>query len=602
MYTPFAVMLKVLYIFSLFFFSGYANIFSNPFHKLFPDRVSTFENGLKPKKISKLESESKAISADKTDYNGNWELVTDNSGVSAMHVILLPKINKVLMYDATVWRISKIQLPPEKMPCHLVNPEKNERDCWAHSVLFDIETSQLKALKLETDTWCSSGGLTVDGNLVSTGGYGGGANTARYLTSCDTCDWKEYPTALADPRWYSTQVTLPNGTFIVVGGRGAFSYEYIPPEGQSNKKSIFLPLLRDTLDNLDLGRKNVFRIENNLYPFVHLSPDGNIFIFSNNRSILLDPNTNKVVHEFPVLHGGSRNYPASAMSVILPIKLHVGTKVINADVLICGGAKWDAFYYAEAKKQFMPALQDCGRIKITKKNAVWKTERMPSPRVMGDMAILPTGDVLMVNGAKTGTSAWHDAEDPNLIPVLYKPKGPRDQRFKELAASTIPRMYHSSYAVLPDGKVLIAGSNTNDGYVYNVKYPTELRVEKFSPPYLDPSLAWLRLEIIVQSSDKVISYGKSFSVQVKSKEMSTVLNMHDIRLSMYAPPFTTHGISMNQRLLILGLVNVDNNVGNGIHTIVAEAPPSGSVAPPGYYLFYVVNKGVPSIAMWIQIK
>lgn len=42
----------------------------------------------------------------------------------------------------------------------------------------------------------------MDGNLVSTGGFQGGANTVRYLTSCDTCDWKEYPTALADPRWY----------------------------------------------------------------------------------------------------------------------------------------------------------------------------------------------------------------------------------------------------------------------------------------------------------------------------------------------------------------------------------------------------------------
>lgn len=142
-------MFKILYIFSLFFFSGYANVFSNPFHKLFPDRLSTFdENGLKPKENSKLESNSNAISADKTDYNGNWELASDNSGVSAMHVILLPKINKVLMYDATIWRISKIPLPPEKMPCHLVNPQTNERDCWAHSVLFDIETSQLNALKV----------------------------------------------------------------------------------------------------------------------------------------------------------------------------------------------------------------------------------------------------------------------------------------------------------------------------------------------------------------------------------------------------------------------------------------------------------------------
>lgn len=83
-----------------------------------------------------------------TDFNGKWELVSENSGVSAMHAILLPKLNKVLMYDATVWRISKIPLPPEKMPCRIANEEAGELDCWCHSVLFDYETAKLTALKV----------------------------------------------------------------------------------------------------------------------------------------------------------------------------------------------------------------------------------------------------------------------------------------------------------------------------------------------------------------------------------------------------------------------------------------------------------------------
>ncbi|KAK3210669.1 hypothetical protein Dsin_015375 [Dipteronia sinensis] len=584
--------IKLLCFVPLLFVSVSANSYN------YPDTRYTYPNQTT---VASLFNQSGAQTG---PYIGKWELVSQNSGVSAMHVILLPKVNKVLMYDSTIWRISKLPLPPQKMPCHMVDPVKKIQDCWCHSVLFNIDNSELEALKLETDTWCSSGGLSIEGNLVSTGGFRGGANTVRYLDTCKNCDWREYPTALAEPRWYSTQVTLPDGGFIVVGGRDAFSYEYIPPEKQSNKKAIFLPFLRDTTDNLagNFGKDKFFRIENNLYPFVYLVPDGNVFVFANNRSILLNPYTNKVIREYPILPGGSRNYPASGMSVILPIKLSVERPdVIPFEVLVCGGALWDSFFYAENKKAFMEALQDCGRLSLTTPNAVWEREFMPSPRIMGDMRILPTGDVVMINGAKSGTSAWNDAEDPNLVPVLYKPDAPAGKRFQELAAGTIPRMYHSSSVLLPDGKILVAGSNTNNGYIFNVKYPTDLRVEKFSPQYMDPALANFRQEIMVDTSDKLLGYGKKFSVKVRSKE-SGLNKADDLKVTMYAPAFTTHGFSMNQRLIVLGVVDVVNNVWPGIHNIIALAPPSGKVAPPGYYLLFVSYKGVPSVGIWVQIK
>lgn len=55
--------------------------------------------------------------------------------------------------------------------------------------------------QMVTDPWCSSGGLDVEGRLVSTGGWNDGIRAVRYITPCDTCDWKDYPTALARPRW-----------------------------------------------------------------------------------------------------------------------------------------------------------------------------------------------------------------------------------------------------------------------------------------------------------------------------------------------------------------------------------------------------------------
>lgn len=249
----------------------------------------------------------------------------------------------------------------------------------------------------------------------------------------------------------------------------------------------------------------------------------------------------------------------------------------------------------------MPALQDCARLDITKRNDVWKKEMMPSPRVMGDMLILPTGDLLIINGATSGTSAWNFAEGPNFTPLLYTPDNPAGQRFKPLLATNIPRMYHSSAAVLPDGQILVAGSNTNAGYLYkNVKYPTELRVEKFSPPYLDPTYADFRPAINEEALTTLIRYGMDFEVDF-NMNVDGEFEPEDVRVTMYPPPFTTHGYSMNQRLLVLAVTAVEES-GVGDYRVTVAAPPNGIIAPPGYYLVFVVYRGIPSVGVWVQIK
>lgn len=402
------------------------------------------------------------------------------------------------------------------------------------------------------------------------------------IVSCNAC------TDYLHVNRYSTQQILPDGGFIVIGGRRMFNYEYVPKEGKPNTKNFDLPFLRETTDN----------VENNLYPFVHLSTDGNLFVFANNRSILLDPNTNKIVREYPILSGGSRNYPASGMSALLPIKLHsANPKVIQAEVLVCGGAKPESAKQAE-KGTYLSALQDCGRIDITDPNATWKKETMPSPRVMGDMLILPTGDILMINGAKKGVSGWQFADDPNYVPILYKPDNPTTEQFSELRATTIPRMYHSTSAVLPDGKILVAGSNTNNWYNFTgVKYPTELRVEKFYPPYLDPLLSIHRPSIISEFNGKVVKYGSSIEILFSLKKL--LVEESDLKVTMYAPPFTTHGYSMNQRLVVLAISQL-TNVMPGTFKVDVMAPPTAAIAPPGYYLLFVVHRSVPSPGIWVQ--
>lgn len=128
-------------------------IFPLPFLPFLPGFNNGFrENGVvkaaKPQPVAAAGKGGRkrggAIEA-QTKWPGQWEIFLQNSGVSAMHAILMPVINKVQFYDATIWRISKIKLPPG-VPCHVVDAKTNKIDCWAHSVLVDVNTGAIKPL------------------------------------------------------------------------------------------------------------------------------------------------------------------------------------------------------------------------------------------------------------------------------------------------------------------------------------------------------------------------------------------------------------------------------------------------------------------------
>ncbi|KAF7147773.1 hypothetical protein RHSIM_Rhsim03G0239400 [Rhododendron simsii] len=531
-----------------------------------------------------------------TNYLGEWKIHSPNSGVSSMQIQLLPT-NKAIMYDASNLGPSNIQLQPPGN-CRPIPDRPGQVDCWAHAVEYDVETAEVRTLKVISNTWCSSGGLTVDGSLMSTGGADEGNQSVRILNPCKGCDFQEREMALAGARWYASQEKLEDGSFIIFGGRREFTYEYLPINSLIfTPRRLNLTFLGASIDGV--GTTDIY--ENNLYPFVHLLPDGTIFLFANRRSVIFNTKTDTIVRELPRMPGGSRNYPASGSSTLLPLKISNDGAPVQAEVIVCGGAKPEAAEMAERKVPvLLPALTDCGRIFPMNPDANWAMENMPSRRIMGDLLLLPTAQALILNGAMGGVSGWWIGENPNYTPLLYSPDLHLMHRFKSLAPTNIARMYHSSSAVLADGTVLVAGSNMNDRYAYKVgdvggkvKYPTELRVEKFSPPYLDPVLDTHRPTIAEGTSDKKLSYGGQFRVEI---DLEDAAGAEDLKLTMLHPPFTTHGYSQSQRMLVLEPVSYVNGV------ITAVAPASGKLAPPGYYILYVVHRGVPSRGMWIQIN
>ena len=508
--------------------------------------------------------------ADK-ERGGQWEVLIKNSNVYAMHMALLPN-NKMLIFESS------------------------------DSVEYDFRQNKVRPLQLKTNAWSSSGAMSADGHLIQTGGFNDGDRAVRRFIPCnsnssdfcifiacdsnsdssDFCgDWTEEPEGLAKRRWFSTDQILPDGRIIILGGRGQLNYEFVPKTTSCNWFPF--PFLQESNNNLDL------------YPFIHLAPDGNLFIFANTKSILFDYVNNRVLRRYPNMPGYSRNYPNSGSSVLLPLD----PGAVDAEVLICGGGAASA--YSEAKRgNFLNASTTCGRLRFTDQpvdgeDPQWQMEKMPMPRVMGDMVLLPTGDVLIINGASKGSAGWGMARDPVLQPLLYKP-GTR--KFEVLNPSVTPRLYHSSCHVLPDGGVLVGGRNAK---LYNHNNSTN-DLEAFSPPYLAAENDSIRPFIALMLST-VMPYGRLFTFNFILESLVGNENYESLSVTILAPSFTTHGYSMNQRLLTLQTIFVLKYIDTfGLYQITVTAPRSAALAPPGYYLLFVVHAGIPSRhGEWVKL-
>lgn len=209
---------------------------------------------------------------------------------------------------------------------------------------------------------------------------------------------------------------------------------------------------------------------------------------------------------------------------------------------------------------------------------------------MGDMIILPSGEVLIINGAGRGSQGFGFASEPVLNPVSYNPG---QWTFSVLQATTIPRVYHSTANLLADGRVLVAGSNTHLFYTFSGTFPTELRVEAFSPPYL--ANVWNAIRPQITKAPATVRHGQTFTVFFSLTGQLTALEMN-----LLSAPFTTHSFAQGQRMLRLKLAAAVR-VGTNTYSVAVTAPPNGNIAPPAYYMLFPLTQGIPGIAAWIQI-
>ncbi|KAL0071197.1 hypothetical protein AAF712_001762 [Marasmius tenuissimus] len=511
---------------------------------------------------------------------GNWGLAQQGTtGVSAQQLAVVSETT-VIIFD-------KVENNPLKVNGHAA---------WASE--FNLETKQVRPLNPLSNTWCATGSFLGNGTFISSGGnpmVGSGSNGLqglRMFNPCTNgaCDVYENPTRirLTSKRWYPSSVRIEDGSVIIWGGStsGGFingasvnnpSYEFFPPKNinGANGVQIRSQFMVDTLNG-------------NHFPILVQLPDGNIFVAANQAAMLFNWRTNTETRLPGIPNGVRISSPFSAGAVLLPL---TPENNYTPEVMICGGSTISDRTSASSMSSQTPASAQCSRMVLNTAGiaAGWKVESMPTPRIMPELILLPDGRVLIVNGAQTGVAGYgnvgdqvgqSNADNPAFTPVVYDPTASAGSRFSSsgIPASTIPRLYHSTASLTPDGSVLLAGSNPNND-VTTRKYQTEFRAEFYSPPYMSqPRPTYTGLPATV-------NYGATFTLSVSLPSTAQTASVWAIDLG-----FATHGVHMDQRSVkLVSSLSADKK------TLTITGPPSGKHYPPGPAFIYVVtDAGVPS--------
>jgi hypothetical protein len=150
-----------------------------------------------------------------------------------------------------------------------------------------------------------------------------------------------------------------------------------------------------------------------------------------------------------------------------------------------------------------------------------------------------------------------------------------------MANTTIARLYHSEAILLQDGRVLVSGSDPQDGV-----HPEEYRVEVFLPPYLLSGLA--KPSFTITNIDW--TYGESVSVTISLPSGNTGA----AKFSLLGAVASTHGNSMGARTIFPAFTCAGN-------TCTITAPPNANVCPPAWFQLFLLDGPTPSNSTWVRI-
>lgn len=510
---------------------------------------------------------------DDTDGNpervGAWEPVEHSFSHLPIHIALL-HTGKVLAFGGSGNDQYRLEHP---YPAELFDPEAG--------------TVEPVEQPLAGDVFCAGHAFLGDGRLLVAGGthkYDGGLDLPGLPTLPPFCGLEQAylfePEAerwtrvgdMAAGRWYPTCVTMGDGSVLTAAGL--------------TKRFPWVALRKIERWADGTGWTTVDGAGRwlPLYPRLHLLPDGDVFYagsynthytfpfsLSSFPTAILDPETGAWT-DYGLPNEAERQEGAS---LLLPLRPEDDYR---PRVLLTGGGTPGG----------TEAVADTEIIDLGAARPSWRPtdEDMTHNRYYCYAVLLPDGTVF-VAGGREGTSG-HDHDDhhvdersgalPHTPGAILEAElfDPADESWRPLASMSVDRLYHSGALLLPDGRVVTAGSNPK-------RRADELRIETYRPPYLFDGQ-----RPAVADAPDALTYGDELAVETPDADAVD-------ELVLVRQCSTTHCLTPDQRLVELP---IDDRPGDRLEAVVPDEP---NLLPPGYYMLFLLADGVPSEAPFVRI-
>lgn len=426
------------------------------------------------------------------------------------------------------------------------------------AMVWNPTTDTYTDVPVPYDMFCAGHMTLPDGKVLIAGGteafpteddgpttFKGSAESYYFDPDDDTF----HPLAdMAGAHWYPSLTKLANGDVWAAGGLDEKAEGTVLTEMFDTSAMTWLPANQVPQTWSYWGT----------YPHMYLLDDGMLFYSGAHTFGNGLPGTGASVYDWqtaqiwdvPGLR--SKDLRDQAGSVLLP-------PAQDQKVMIAGGGNTETNN---------PAINLVDIIDLSEAQPAYR----PGPNVPGpgkmylNLVTLPDRTVLSSGGA-----VFNRADNVDTAAIF----DPIAEAWTSIAPDPVGRNYHSTTTVLPDGRVVVFGSNPVDNSF-------EQRVSIYEPPYLHRGD-----RPTVTGVPQAATYGASITLTVTGDVSSA---------SLMAPMSSTHQTDTNARLVDLPLA------GDGAAR-VAQIPTNANLLPPGPYMLTVLDAdGVPSVAEWIWVS